>query len=143
VGRFEPRREVAFDRVRAGQVRHERLRRRPVRRVRAARSRAAASSAAVTNDPTTRTAPHRSAATRANAASSGASTGMPMSAAAAAIEKHIGWTQRRIRQMRGADDERAAGPLAGPGPEGKTGLSPSGSRRAPSRIGGRIPPANT
>ncbi|MCD0445414.1 GntR family transcriptional regulator [Glycomyces sp. A-F 0318] len=45
-------------------------------------------------------------------------------AAAAAIEKHIGWTLRRIRQMRGTDAERAAaaGPLSGPGPEGKTGL---------------------
>ncbi|WP_211228579.1 GntR family transcriptional regulator [Glycomyces tenuis] len=44
-------------------------------------------------------------------------------AAATAIEKHIGWTLRRIRQMRDTDlDQPAAGPLSGPGPEGKTGL---------------------
>ncbi|SDC96588.1 GntR family transcriptional regulator [Glycomyces harbinensis] len=43
-------------------------------------------------------------------------------AAAAAIEKHIGWTLRRIRQMRGTDAARVPGPLSGPGPEGKTGL---------------------
>ena len=44
-------------------------------------------------------------------------------AAVAAIERHIGWTLRRIRESRDADpDQLASGPLSGPGPKGKTGL---------------------
>lgn len=42
--------------------------------------------------------------------------------AVTAIEKHIGWTLRQIRRMRDADCHDTGGPLAGPGPEGKTGL---------------------
>ncbi|THV34682.1 GntR family transcriptional regulator [Glycomyces buryatensis] len=46
-------------------------------------------------------------------------------ASVAAIEKHIGWTLRRIRQMRDAEPGQtaASGPLSGPGPEGKTDFS--------------------
>lgn len=44
-------------------------------------------------------------------------------AAAASIEKHIGWTLRQIRKMRALEHDPAeTGPLSGPGPEGKTGL---------------------
>ncbi|MEU5870471.1 GntR family transcriptional regulator [Glycomyces sp. NPDC047369] len=44
-------------------------------------------------------------------------------AAAEAIERHIGWTLRRIRETRSADpDTPVTGPLSGPGPQGKTGL---------------------
>lgn len=44
-------------------------------------------------------------------------------AAAAAVERHIGWTLRRIRETRNADpDQPVSGPLSGPGPEGEIGL---------------------
>jgi DNA-binding GntR family transcriptional regulator len=39
--------------------------------------------------------------------------------AVAAVERHIGWTLRRIRESRGAEPD---GPLSGPGPQGKTAL---------------------
>ncbi|MFC7456233.1 GntR family transcriptional regulator [Brachybacterium sp. GCM10030267] len=44
-------------------------------------------------------------------------------AAVRSIEKHIGWTLRQIRKVRALENgPDKAGPLSGPGPEGKTGL---------------------